>query len=376
MATARRRKSVALKERLLGEPQRFDFFQAVRMLERLAAATHSTRLPARARRYPVGEDRTPEEELIAFRAVVALSFPPNAIAKLRDITPDAGTVSKTTSPMPRFEMDVSFFGLTGPNGVLPRHYTKLILTRVRTKDFTLRDWLDLFNHRLLSLFYRAWAKYRLPVMYERTQYPLLRDQSTALTQGLFSLVGLGTHGLRERRVVDDELFVYYAGLFANQTRNASALGRILADYFSAPVEVLQFQGQWLTLDLADCCSMSTSSLRRVKTNQLGISAIAGRRVWDVQSNIRLRIGPVNFRQFRQLLPKTNGLKAICQLTRAYIGPGLGFDVQPILKKEEIPVCTLKSDSPARPQLGYTTWSRSPDRGMTKDSDAAVFQEEL
>ena len=148
-------------------------------------------------------------------------------------------------------MVVTFLGLTGPSGVLPRHYTELLLQRIREKDFSLRDFLDLFNHRLISLFYRAWEKYRLPIGYERSQLDDPDEQPDPVTRGLYCLVGLGTAGLRGRLDVDDEAFLYYSGHFAHFPRSASALECLLADYLEMPVRVQQCQGQWLALEPDD-----------------------------------------------------------------------------------------------------------------------------
>src|SRR5262249_43832137 len=162
-------------------------------------------------------------------------------------------------------MTVAFMGLTGPNGILPRHYTEKVLrlaldseTRNKPERTALRDWFDLFNHRLISLFYRAWEKYRFHLAYERGAAE--GPEPDPFPRGLFSLVGLGLPALRDRvrvssRVVvdgapservlgriDDLALLYYGGLLAQRPRNAVALEAILADYFGLPVRVLQFQG--------------------------------------------------------------------------------------------------------------------------------------
>ena len=143
------------------------------------------------------------------------------------------------------EMTVAFMGLTGPLGVLPRHYTELLLERQRRKDHTLGDFLDLFNHRLVSLLYRAWEKHHFPIAYERA---MVRGQSDdRLSQYLFDLIGMGTAGLQGRMEVPDEALRFYAGLFAQHPHSASALSGLLRDYFGVPVDVVQFTGQWLTL---------------------------------------------------------------------------------------------------------------------------------
>src|SRR5579862_3557428 len=192
MGPADGREVVALSEALLAESGRFDFFQAVRLLERLAREKAQTR--ADWRQAPVGRDAAPDEEVVRFRAQTALSFQGPEVVRIgaKDPRPES------TAAM---EMTVSFLGLTGPQGVLPPHYTALLLQRIKSKDFVFRDFLDLFNHRVVSLFYRAWEKYRLPFSYERAA--LEGAEVDPITIILYCLVGLGTEGLRGRLSVPD-----------------------------------------------------------------------------------------------------------------------------------------------------------------------------
>src|SRR5262249_36267283 len=133
-------------------------------------------------------------------------------------------------PLPPLEMLVAFLGLTGPQGVLPQHYTALLLRRIREKDHALHDFLDLFNHRAVSLFYRAWEKYRLPFAYERSRLDG-SEEADACTRSLYCLVGLGTGSQRGRLAIDDEAFLFYSGHFAHHPRSASGLEGLLEDYF-------------------------------------------------------------------------------------------------------------------------------------------------
>src|SRR5262249_10363085 len=185
-------------------------------------------------------------------------------------------------PMPPLEMVVAFLGLTGPLGVLPQHYTALLLRRIRARDYALRDFLDLFNHRTISLFYRAWEKYRLPFAYERTQLDRGRGEVDLCSLCLYCLAGMGTGGLRGRLDIPDEAFLFYSGHFAHWPRSASALGSMLEDYFEIPIQILQAQGQWLNLGKADISLMPGPAFPRGRHNQLGVDMVVGERVWDVQ----------------------------------------------------------------------------------------------
>ncbi len=389
MASQGRPEGADLSERLLREPHRFSFFQAARLAELIARerAAEDPRRPCG----PVGRDSLPEEEAVRFRALVSLAFPGSEVAQVE--APN-GTGRDTPAPL---EMVVSFLGLIGPNGVLPHHYTALILQRtLREKDFSLRDWFDVFGHRIVSQFYRAWEKYRLPFAFERFQleargprpgsfsreppasaggaraggsrlnFGRREGPDDPITWGLYCLVGLGTGGLRGRLEVPDAAFLYYAGQFAHMPRNATSLQALLEDYFGVPTEVRPLQGQWLMLSEEDTARIAG---REGRNNQPGQTLIVGRRVWDVQSKFRVRVGPLSYAEFRRLMPSGDGLRPLCQLARMYVGPELDFDVQPVLRAAEVPPCRLRRGG-ERSRLGWNTWVHS--RPMTRDVDDAVF----
>jgi type VI secretion system protein ImpH len=354
MAAASERENAGLSRQLLREPHRFDFFQAVRLLERQAYAQ------ADGTGEPVGRDAAPDREVVRIRAAASLSFPPAPVLELRP--------ARGSGPL---EMVVAFLGLTGPCGVLPYHYTALLLRRLRNKDASLDDFLDLFNHRFASLFYRAWQKYRLPFAYEQAR--LDGGDADPCTLGLYCLVGLGTGGLRGRLRIDDEAFLFYGGHFAHHPRSAVALEALLQDYFEMPIEVQQLHGQWLCLERGERTALPAAGARLGSHTELGVDVIVGERVWDVQSMFRLRVGPLTYRQFRLLMPGGDGLRPLCELTRSYAGPELSFDVQPVLRADEVPRCRLGSAEDDPPQLGWNTWIAS--EAFTADAVDPVFSVE-
>ena len=149
-------------------------------------------------------------------------------------------------------MRVNFMGLTGPSGVLPLMYSELVIDRLRARDRTMRDFFDIFNHRMISLFYQAWEKYRFTIPYERGE----RDR---FSHHLLALLGLGTPGLQDRQDVSDDSLLFYAGLLSLHARSATALRQVLADYFDVPVEIEQFVGAWYPLDRESQCSHERNS---------------------------------------------------------------------------------------------------------------------
>lgn len=362
MATSSRRQTVALTEQLQSEPYRFDFFQAVRLLRRMAREQSPD-----AAREPVGEDHSPQDEIVRFRALPSHTFPAGPISSFRP--PADSPRDPTAQP----EMTVAFLGLFGPSGVLPRHYTQLVIDRTRHKDFGLRNFLDLFHHRLISLYYRAWEKYRFPIAYERSALKGDASGQDLFTSCLYSLVGWGTMGLRERLEVADESFLYYAGHFAHYPRNAISLERMVADYFDLTVEIVQFQGQWLYLSDEDQTRMPSPRQREGQNNRLGHGALVGDRVWGVENKFRIRLGPLSYDQFRRFLPDGDQLVLLGQLVRSYVGPDFDFDAQLLLRKAEVPLCRLDAGGTGGSRLGWDMWMYN--EAPARDAEDAVFASE-
>jgi type VI secretion system protein ImpH len=374
MAVPLRRKDPALsdpplEDTLRAEPYRFGFFQAVRVLERL--------FPHRG---PVGQDAVPGNEIARFHSHLSLVFPPSEIVDF--------TIDDSQTP----HVTVAFLGLTGPSGALPRHYTELLLERARVKDFTLREFLDLFNHRLISLFYRAWEKNRHWTGFERAELEARehlaadprryrayvlddRPRRDLFSQCLLDLAGLGTRALRyrlsnleelePRTAVADETLRFYAGLLSQQHRSAVALEGLLRDYFELHATVQQFRGQWLYLEPENqTCLVEGGNV------QLGTNVIAGERFWDSQGRFRVQLGPLDYRQFCDFLPCGTAFRPLAHLARLYGGQQFDIDVQVVLLAAEVPWCALTSSAEGGARLGWNTWIRNSD--FSHDAYDAVF----
>jgi len=314
-----------LEERLRNEPQLFEFFQAVRLLERF--------LPDRVE---VGKFAPPSSEVVRFKANSTLVFPASEIQSLT--WPAKGPV----------EMIVNFMGLTGPQGVLPIVYTVFAAERARTGDTAAVDLFDAFNHQIISHFFQAWEKYRFWIAYERGQ----RDD---FSHHVMDLIGLGTAGLQNRQTVPDDCLLYYSGLLAQHPRSAKALEQILSDYFDVPVEVEQFAGGWYSLGESDQCSFEGSNSH---SEQLGVGAVVGDEVWDQSARVRIKIGPLSLERYVEFLPTGSAFKPLQELTRFFSNDEVDFEAQLILKREEVPRCELGAEQGIAPQLGWTTWGRT------------------
>lgn len=367
MASENGRKNPTLIEQLFKHPYKFNFFQAVRILELWTHEQSEDIDPKHARTASVGTEALPRREFIRFRALNSSAFQAGGIKKL--LPPEEAELTDPENPAS--EMTVSFLGLTGPSGVLPFHYTSMIIERchVSNKDYSMRDFFDLFNHRTVSLFFRAWEKYRYPFAYERVQRAAYSEEEDLFTYAMRCFVGLGTPGLRDRSSAFDATVVYYGGHFAHHPRSALALECLLEDYFGVTFNVHQFQGCWIYLDPENQSAFPSAEYPEGLNLVLGQDTIIGDRIWDVKTKFRIVMGPMGYKDFLRFLPIGNDLRPLWDLTRLYVGPELAFDVQPILKKEEVPMCQLGGDG-YEPRLGWNTWVHS--EPMPEDAKDAVL----
>ena len=335
-------------EKLRNESEAFNFFQAVRILEQWQRETHEDAAA-------IGGDGSPSKEAVRFLALPALSFPGQDIASLKEKNE-------------QWVMEVAFTGLTGPQAVLPEHYTRLLLERLRSRDSALRNFFDLFNHRVVSLFFRAWEKHYLPAQFDEHSHTA-HDEEPLFTQGLFALAGLGEPALRDRQSFPDAALLFYSGHFSNQRRTSEGLEQILSEYFNLPVEVQEFAGQWLRLERHHRSQLPRRDQTQTAHNVLGSSIVIGERVWDVQSKFRVVLGPLQLKQFEQFLPSGDAYQPLLDLTRSFAGVEYDFDIVLVLKADQVPPCCL-GDKNQPAHLGWNTWLGS--ESCKDDVADAVF----
>jgi type VI secretion system protein ImpH len=319
----------AVGARLRLEPFRFEFFQALCLLERL--------LPEQT---PVGRFAHPAKEIAHFGAHASLAFPASQIQAMD--WPENGPA----------RMTVNFMGLTGPLGVLPNPYTALIIERLRASDTSLRDFFDIFNHRIISLFYQAWRKYRFGVACGQ-------GERNRFSRQLLSLVGLGTEGLQERQAVPDDALVYYSGLLSQRPRSAENLRQILIDSFDVPVAIEQFSGAWYHLDTDTQCCLSEGTR---ESERLGSGAVVGDEVWSQQSRVRIILGPLSLEEYSKFLPDGSCWEPLRAWVRFFSNEEFDFEVRLILKRERVPACELGAEGASGPRLGWVSWVKSAPLG--------------
>jgi len=341
------RTDASVKEALFDHGYEFEFFQAARLL--------ALSFPDRK---GVGGLAKPAEEFARFvtlancngfdEARQSMAFPASAVHNIEE----------NADPCDPAHMTIAFMGLTGVQGVLPLYYTERMLASKAAKDDSLAAFLDIFNHRLISLFYRAWERHHLPVLYEMAA--VRNAGPDPFTRSVFDLIGMGTDGLRGRLGVHDESLLFYAGLISQRPHSATNLRGILRDYFSLPVEIEQCIGSWYELADSDRCYL----FGELERNQLGEGAFLGDEVWDQQARVRIQLGPVDLKTFNEFMTDGASLKKLVELTRFLVGQAMVFDVQVILRAGEVPYCRLDDegfDPRSRSQsarLGWIGWLKT------------------
>jgi len=311
-------------------PWTFHFYQAARRIECVR-----DELPR------IGASQKPGEDAVRFCQEASLAF---ASSTIDNYTP------ATSEGPPR--LAVNFLGLLGPNGPMPLHITEFVRDRkLNQADPTLSRFLDLFNHRIVSLFYRAWATNQQTVSFDRR---LAADERDRFAAYIGSLFGIGMDSFLERDAIDDAAKLHYSGHLVNVTRHAEGLCSIIADYFGLPAEIIQFVGQWVDLPPDSRLKLGASR----ETGLLGSTAIVGSKIWLCQYKFRIRLGPMTFAQYGRMLPGTRNLQRLAAWVRNYAGDALSFDAQLVLKKEEVPECHMGRAEGGGGRLGWSTWLKS------------------
>jgi len=323
MADEIRTETDSLIQKLQGEPWEFDFFQAVRRLECIYRD-----------RPLVGHSRRPGEDIVRFRQNVSLKFAPAALSEFRPATDQCGP-----------QMFVQFLGLLGTNGPMPLYLTEYVLERIgkQKPDRTLASFLDIFNHRMISFFYRAWACNQQTVSYDR-------KGESRFAAYIGSLFGIGDTSFRNRDAVSDLAKLHYSGRLVLQTRNAEGLQAILQDYFGIPVQIMQFVGQWLGLSSEYRCRLGSSP----ENARIGHTLIVGDRFWECRQKFRIEFGPMGFSDYLRMLPGEESLLRLIAWVKNYVGDELSWELQLKLDKSQVPdICLGKTG-----RLGYYSWLKS------------------
>jgi type VI secretion system protein ImpH len=284
-------------QRLSELPGRFEFHVALRRFDAL-----------RAGQPRLGEAERPSEERLRLGQTPSSAFTGSEVT---DYVEEGDDPDRALA-----RLTVGFLGLWGPNGPLPSHLTEYAHERLHhAGDPTLVRFVDVFHHRMLVLFHRAWATAQPTVSMDR-------PESDAFAGYVGALMGLGLEATRQRGGVTDFAKLHYAPLFSASSRNADGLRDVLADYFEMPVAIEEFVGEWLDLPEDERWHLGSSR----ETGALGRVALGGR-IWSRANKFRVLLGPLGGADFERMLPGGAGIAELTSLVRLYTNDEWDWDLR-------------------------------------------------
>lgn len=342
MAPAKRQPNSSVSDTLFEEWYNFSFFQAVHLLE--------TFFPEKKK---LGETLDPGSEAVRFSVRPSLTFPASDIVKLDPPEEEGGPA----------RMEIAFMGLIGPAGVLPHWYNELALERLGKKDHALVAFLNLFHHRLVSLFYLGWKKHRFPVNY-------LLGARDDLSGYLLSLCGLGTRGLTGRIGFAEESLSYYCGLLSRQIPSGESIRSTVEHFSGTRTEIEEFIHRLIPLDVKDMTRLGAANAI------LGVDALCGTSIWECQTKFMLILGAMHFVDFIRFLPSGDMHGPTFSLIRYMVGVEYEFDVKIILRREEVPPIILGRKGKTASRLGWTSWLKTPDIAFGHDPSITFHERDF
>ncbi len=327
--------AVALENALRDHPEAFEFFEAARRLE--------CAFPERPR---LGHSAKAVDDFVRLCQTPSLAFAPKTVDRYE---PGGGGKPARLHGL--------FFGLFGPNAPLPLHLTEYAIDReLNAKDRTFTAFANIFHHRMMSLFYRAWADSQPTVQMDRPAEDRFRMYMGAL-------VGLATPDLGDRDALPDQFKRFFAGRLLQQSRNAEGLKGLLERFFRVPVSVVEFVTEWMRLPPSSHLRLGASG----EVAALGLTTVTGEYVLGSQQRFRLRLGPLSRAEFNNFLPGGEALRQLEAAVKTYVGEEKAWDVQLVLKRSDVPATRLGKNG----RMGLTTWMGRPQ--LEGDADQVVLK---
>lgn len=264
--------------------------------------------------------------------------------RLSVATRDISAVRTGAEDGPR-HIDVEVLGLFGPEGAMPLHMTRWVLERLSerwfaeksdkaTADTSFLDFCNMLQHRMIALYWRAWADTRPEVQIE------LGPEGRVMAI-LGALAGTGLPGLGES---ERALKLRHATALGMAVHGPERLTRFLADIVGAPVSLVEFVGRWTEIPAHLQSRLGTAFAA------LGQSAVIGPRSFMRHDRAELRIGPLDLAAYTRLLDDAALAGRLRHAIRFAVGGELEFDLRLVLRRDQVPPARL-----GQSRIGRTAW---------------------
>lgn len=254
-----------------------------------------------------------------------------------------------------YKLKNSYWGMLGINGPLPTHLTEYAIERNhRLKDKTFTEFLDVFNHRFISLFYRAWADAEPCVSHDRPNEDHFKNKITSIS---------GEESPAQDAFEQNKhVHQYLAGLFSQKNRSSAVLSQLLSEFLSLEVSITPFAGRWYDLNAAEITRLGA------KNSSLGIDCIAGTRTYQRSFNFLITIGPVDYTEYLGLLNNKQRLESLIALTQKAVGQEYEFALDIVLKPYQTKPSYLGAT-----QLGINSWCQDKSNHLTQHDPILVYK---
>lgn len=294
----------------------------------------------------VGYSVSPKQDFVRFGQTPLLHFFPAAF-----------TNSKFSNESGYYKLRNSYFGMLGINGPLPIHLTEYALERShRHKDNTFSEFLDVFNHRFISLFYRAWADSQPAVSHDRPE----EDSFKNLVGAIAGHTETHSSNLEQNKQLDH----YLSGLLSHKNRSASVLEQLLSEFLSYPVSIKEFEGAWYPIQAQDTTHLGQQN------SQLGLTTTLGEKTFQRSFKFRIDVGPMDYEDYISLIDNPAKFARIEQLTRNTVGQEFEYDIFVYLNKQQ-----SKAGALGQARLGIDSWSQDKSGHLKQLDTLLVYRKE-
>lgn len=292
----------------------------------------------------IGYSVSPKQDCVRFGQTALLHFHSSAFTSVK-FEPKSGD----------YKLKNSYWGMLGINGPLPSHLTEYAIERnYRLKDKTFTEFLDVFNHRFISLFYRAWADSEPTVSHDRKDHDTFKDRLNAFSG--------------EANVYQDtfdqnrNVHQFLSGLFSHKNRSGKVLSQLLSEFLHLDVKIEEFQGQWYPLEKEEQTHLGKNN------SSLGVDCIIGQRTYQRSFNFAINIGPVDYAEYISLLENKQRIQSIVELTQKSVGQEYEFTINILLKAHQTQPSKLGSA-----QLGINSWCQDKSSHLAQHDPILVYK---